>query len=112
MYPLSQGLSQKDMRKWQHQIRELCGRAKDAIPGELIEANRLCSMEYALQNIHFPEEKQKLLEAKYRLVFDELLILQTGLFCRAAEHQKWRRWDPYSEGSGYPTVSGRFFLMS
>lgn len=80
VYPLSQGLSQKDMRKWQHQIRELCGRAKDAIPGELIEANRLCSMEYALQNIHFPEEKQKLLEAKYRLVFDELLILQTGLF--------------------------------
>ena len=33
-----------------------------------------------MQNIHFPEEKQKLLEAKYRLVFDELLILQTGLF--------------------------------
>ncbi len=80
VYPLSQGLSQKDMRKWQCQIRGLCSRAKDAIPGELIEANRLCSMEYALQNIHFPEEKQRLLEAKYRLVFDELLILQTGLF--------------------------------
>lgn len=50
------------------------------IPQKLIKENRLCSMEYALQNIHFPEEKQKLLEAKYRLIFDELLILQTGLF--------------------------------
>ena len=80
VYPLSQGLSQKDMRKWQQQIRSLCREAKDAIPQKLIEENRLCSMEYALQNIHFPEEKQKLLEAKYRLIFDELLILQTGLF--------------------------------
>lgn len=80
VYPLSQGLSQKDMRKWQRQIRGLCSKALDAIPDHLIEENRLCSMEYALQNIHFPEEKQKLREAKYRLVFDELLILQTGLF--------------------------------
>ena len=45
-----------------------------------MRGNRLCSIEYALENIHFPEEKQKLLEAKYRLVFDELLILQTGMF--------------------------------
>ena len=33
-----------------------------------------------MENIHFPQEKQKLLEAKYRLIFDELLTLQTGLF--------------------------------
>ena len=69
------------MRKWQQQHpHPLQGKAKDAIPQKLIKENRLCSMEYALQNIHFPEEKQKLLEAKYRLIFDELLILQTGLF--------------------------------
>ena len=80
VYHLSQGLSQKDMRKWQQQIQGLCSKVKDVIPQELIEANRLCSMEYALRNIHFPQEKQRLLEAKYRLVFDELLILQTGLF--------------------------------
>ena len=54
--------------------------AEDILSSEAVERNRLCSLSYALENVHFPQEKQKLLEAKYRLIFDELLILQTGLF--------------------------------
>ena len=80
IYPLTKGLTQKEMRTWQQLLRMKYRRAEDFLSPETAEKNRLCSLAYALENIHFPEEKQRLLEAKYRLVFDELLILQTGLF--------------------------------
>jgi len=80
IYPLTKGISQKDMRSWQKNIKNAYQYAEDFLCRETIENNRMCSLEYALHNVHFPEEKQKLLEAKYRLVFDELFILQTGLF--------------------------------
>ena len=80
VYPLTRGISQKVMRSWQKSAKAVYGQIEDILSSETVNANRLCSLGYALENIHFPTEKQKLLEAKYRLVFDELLVLQTGLF--------------------------------
>lgn len=79
VYPLTKGLTQKEMRSWQLSIRMLYEEAGDFLKAEIREKNRLCSLSYALENVHFPQEKQKLLEAKYRLIFDELLVLGTGL---------------------------------
>ena len=36
-------------------------------------------MRFALENIHFPADEQALLQARRRLVFEELLTLQIGL---------------------------------
>ena len=80
VYPLTKGITQKEMRSWQNAVRQLYSRVEDILSADMAEENRLCSLEYALENIHFPKEKQRLLEAKYRLIFDELLVLQTGLF--------------------------------
>ena len=38
-----------------------------------------CSLEYALENIHFPKDMHTCELAKNRLVFDELLVLQLGM---------------------------------
>ena len=80
VYPLTKGITQKEMRSWQQKIRPLYGAAEDLLGEEQREANRLCDLEYALENVHFPDERQKMLEGRYRLIFDELLVLQTGLF--------------------------------
>lgn len=80
VYPLTKGISQREMRTWQKLLKRAYSMAEDILSSEVVERNRLCSLSYALENVHFPQEKQKLLEAKYRLIFDELLILQTGLF--------------------------------
>ena len=80
VYPLTKGISQREMRTWQKSLKRAYSMAEDILSSEAVERNRLCSLSYALENVHFPQEKQKLLEAKYRLIFDELLILQTGLF--------------------------------
>ncbi|MDD6310587.1 MAG: ATP-dependent DNA helicase RecG [Firmicutes bacterium] len=79
VYPLVSGISQKDMRKIHKQVEPLYGSLDDILSQDTIERNNLCSLEYAIRNMHAPEDKQKLLEAKYRLIFDEFMVLQTGL---------------------------------
>ncbi|MBQ1186454.1 MAG: ATP-dependent DNA helicase RecG [Clostridia bacterium] len=51
----------------------------DFLPKNIIEKNNLCSREFAVRNIHFPENANALKEAKRRLVFEELFMLQAGL---------------------------------
>jgi ATP-dependent DNA helicase RecG len=52
---------------------------EESLPADTIAENRLCGIAYALENVHYPADMQRLREAKYRLVFEELLVLQTGL---------------------------------
>lgn len=79
VYSLTFGISQTEIRKWQYESTQLITEIEDHLPKEVIEKNRLCDLQYALINIHQPKDGKKLREAKYRLVFDELFCLQTGL---------------------------------
>ncbi len=53
---------------------------EDPLPLSLREKYNLCELTDALKNIHFPESFEKLQDARRRLVFEELLILQLGMF--------------------------------
>ena len=53
---------------------------EDPLPLSLREKHNLCELTEALENIHFPESFEKLEEARRRLAFEELLILQLGMF--------------------------------
>lgn len=81
IYGLTNGLSQGDMRNLH---KGACMLYKDKMEEFLsyhtIQRNRLCGIQYALFNIHFPTSVKSLKIAKYRLVFEELLILQLGLW--------------------------------
>lgn len=79
IYPITEGISQNEMRKWQGQVQDLAKELDEWLPEEIVKRNRLCGPAYAVQNIHFPKEKQSVLQGKFRLVFEELLILETGL---------------------------------
>lgn len=52
---------------------------KDPIPDDIREEYSLCSLEFAIKNIHFPKSNEDLNKAKRRLIFEELLTLQLGL---------------------------------
>lgn len=52
---------------------------KDPIPETIRNTYGLCSLEFALRNIHFPKTMEEMKTAKKRLVFEELLILNLGL---------------------------------
>ncbi len=79
VYPLVKGLSQKDLRKWTARVLLQVKRLNEYIPEETLGRNRLCGLHYALQNIHYPDDPQKVKEARFRFVFEELFLLQTGL---------------------------------
>ncbi len=53
---------------------------EDPLPLTLREKYNLCELTDALKNIHFPESFERLEDARRRLAFEELLILQLGMF--------------------------------
>ncbi len=79
VYPVTSGLGQKELRNWQQALLAGLDTAEEYLPEDIIKRNNLCSFDYAIKNVHFPSDKQPLLQAKYRLIFDELLALQTGM---------------------------------
>ncbi len=48
----------------------------ETLPQSVIEKYNLCSLEYAIKNIHFPKTPEMFEKAKERLVFEELFMLQ------------------------------------
>ena len=53
---------------------------KEYLPNRIIEKYKLCSLNYAIRNIHNPTSKEALKISLYRIIFEEFLILQLGLF--------------------------------
>ncbi len=56
------------------------GAFEETLPDYLIEKYRLMGIEDAIRNMHFPENDEKLRLARRRLIFEELLSMQLGLF--------------------------------
>ena len=79
VYPLTKGITQKEMRRVQTAIRPLYEEMDDFLREDTIDRNHLCGLGYALKNLHFPEDRDRLREARYRLIFDEFLVLETGI---------------------------------
>ena len=79
VYSLRQGISQKEMRRMQRDIKDVYSSIKEWIPEDIVEKNKLASLDFAISNMHFPSNAKKILQSRYRLVFDELFTLETGL---------------------------------
>lgn len=81
VYPLTYGLSNKEL---QGMIRTVLVKeefkVEEYLPTYLLEKYKLCGIDFAIRNIHSPSSKEALKIALYRLVFEEFLILQMGLF--------------------------------
>ena len=78
IYPSVSGLSSTAIEN-QMKIALSSVSLEEFLPKEIIEANSLCSFEFALRNIHFPQSKEALDKARKRLVFEELFLLQSSL---------------------------------
>ena len=57
IYPLTAGISQKEMRTWQRTALSALPPSQEFLPSSLIERNRLCTMEYAVRMSTFPGRK-------------------------------------------------------
>ena len=79
VYPQSAELNSKFIGKCMKSVLESIEEIPDFLPQEIIDGNSLCSLDFAIRNIHFPESYTALESARNRLIFDELFILQLGL---------------------------------
>ncbi len=79
VYGLTKGLSQKDMRSCARQALAAAEGMEESLPSSVIKKANLCSILYALKNIHFPEGRDEYAESRYRLVYEELFDLKAAL---------------------------------
>ncbi len=80
IYPLTDGITQGNMRKMIKDVILLAEECDEWLPASVVKDYNLCGPSYALKNVHFPSDIRQVQEARYRMVFEELLVLQTGLF--------------------------------
>src|SRR3712207_3817934 len=50
------------------------------LPKWIIDKYNLCDINFAIKSMHFPEKRENVKIALFRLIFEELLFLQLGLF--------------------------------
>ena len=80
IYPQTANLNTRQIEKAVLQATAMLPETtNDPVPENIREKYGLCELGYAIRNIHFPESQQALSNAKKRLVFDELLVLQLGM---------------------------------
>ncbi|KUO70069.1 MAG: ATP-dependent DNA helicase RecG [Clostridia bacterium BRH_c25] len=79
-YSLTEGLSQKDIRKALFAaLQHINEKLADVFPEELRKKYGLAEINFCINNIHFPDSLDKLELARRRLIFEEFFMLQSGL---------------------------------
>ncbi len=80
VYPATQGLPSRTISAAvKEALKLLPETVNDPLPLSLREKYKLCHLGYALEQIHFPKSEEELSTARYRLIFEEFLVLQLGL---------------------------------
>ncbi len=80
VYPLSANITQRWLRRLMHQVVSYWApRLEDPLPISLCQSEGLLPLGEALLQVHFPDNKERLVAARQRLAFDEILLLQLGM---------------------------------
>lgn len=80
VYSSTYKLSQKMLRQLiKSAIDNTFDKLTEFLPASLTQEYKLMQRNQAVKNIHFPSDKEHFIIARYRLVFEELFLLQLGL---------------------------------
>ena len=80
VYPLTAGVSQQLLGRAVRQGLDACADIlPDCLPDDVRQTHGLCRVNYAYENIHFPESPEALDMARRRLAFEELFFFAAGL---------------------------------
>ena len=88
VHPLTEGVGARWLRSLiKRTLDTWVPRILDPLPPEIRESAGLIDLQSAINGIHFPESAEALEQARRRLCFDELLLLQIGIL---RHRQVWR----------------------
>ncbi len=88
VYPLSDGVGADVVRKAVIAALPAAKQLADALPEEVLNQYQLIGLTNAIENIHFPPDRDCLSAARRRLVFDEFFYLQLGLLTRRQQQKQ------------------------
>lgn len=89
IYPTTQKLSQKVIRGLiETCLKEVLSGVEDYLPKRIRQQYDLVEKKEALQGIHFPKDSDHFFQARKRLVFEELFMLQLSLYQLKADFAK------------------------
>ena len=94
LYPLTEGLSQKNLHKVIGQALQQYGRGlEDEIPQSLIEKHNLLSKQEAINLIHQPQNMEQAILARKSLAYEELFLFQSIIARRAYNRKGFNKED-------------------
>ncbi len=96
VYPLFGNITQKVIASLVEEAMKACGSFYEYIPKAILKKYDICDINFAMKNIHFPEDFESYSVARKRFVFEELLFLQLALSGRRNENEKKER-TPFSD---------------
>lgn len=80
IYSTTKNFTQNSLRKiLKKNLKEFSNCLQENIPSEIVEKYKILDRKKALKEIHFPENRKFLEEAKRRFAIEELLILEMGI---------------------------------
>jgi ATP-dependent DNA helicase RecG len=88
VYPLTAGLNARWLRDlMKRTVSYWSKRLPDYLPTSVQQEENLLALETAVVQAHFPDSQKLLKQARYRLAFDELFVLQIGML---RQRHRWR----------------------
>lgn len=83
VYRLTDGINQRQLRELvKKTVDDFAGLVQEAMPAEIRKHADVCGIEDAIRKIHSPVSEEEVDDARGRLVYQELLILQLALAIR------------------------------
>jgi ATP-dependent DNA helicase RecG len=102
VYPLTEGLQPLLLRRVMKRVSEYWSqRMPDFLPEPVLASTRMMSIGEALREIHFPRTPGSAEQARRRLAFDELFVLQVAVL---RQRQVWRGEPAPELRVGEPTM--------
>ena len=106
IYPLTQGLYPRQVRRWTKEaIDGYAWQLEDFLPSEIKTRCQLLHLQEAITQINYPDDQLVAEQARERLAFDELFLLQLGVLARKRE---WQEGQPGNAFSIYQEVIDKF----
>ena len=98
VYPLTEGLPQRTLRRLVKQALDACiSQVDEFLPQDLMHRTGLMGVQNAIAQAHYPDSHPDWSAARRRLAFDELFLMQLAVLTRK------RQWQ--EEGEGIPLAA-------
>ncbi len=115
VYRHSAGITDINFRKWITEALANTDLETDWIGNDIVEKRKLCGQGFALTNIHFPESEKHYKAARYRLIYEKLLMYQLAVRMNATRSEDidadssvpWQDMNEFYDGLPFELTDGQ-----